>query len=58
MTPNELKQWRESIGMTQLEFSQWLEPKRTPTQVSRWESGYAPIPGWVDAVKKLSELKK
>jgi predicted transcriptional regulator len=51
MTGEDLTKWRESMRMTQLEFSQWLKPKRTPTQISNWERGKSPIPEWVDSIK-------
>lgn len=47
MTAEELRQWRLSMGMTQVEFSQWLIPKISPTWVSLLELGKKPIPEWM-----------
>lgn len=55
MTPEELKDWRKSLGMSQVTFSQWIKPKRTPQQINRWENGHTPIPEWLDAVKVAKE---
>lgn len=56
MKKEELKSWRKSLGMTQVEFSQWIKPKRTPGIVSDWEKGEKPVPEWIDTLKKLHDL--
>ncbi len=56
MTPEELKEWRASLKMTQREFSRFLKPERTETQVSRYENGSANIPEWIETQKRMVEL--
>lgn len=45
MTPAELRQWRDRLGMTQEQLADALsdgrEPKIAPLTVSRWERGEA-----------------
>ncbi|MEB3212939.1 MAG: hypothetical protein VKL39_16415 [Leptolyngbyaceae bacterium] len=58
MTPQELKQWREDLNMSQVEFSQWIKPTRTPGIISQWEVGAKKIPEWLDTLKELRDIKK
>lgn len=46
------------MGMTQVSFSQWITPKRSPTWVSQWELGKKKIPEWVDLIKLLHDEGK
>lgn len=57
MTPEQLKEYREGLGLSQLDFGQWLGKrfandwfKRTNTTVSQWERGEQKIPSWMDAL--------
>jgi len=58
MKPQELKDWRNALGMTQLAFSQWIKPTRTPSIICQWEGGKRPIPEWMDSLKELDGFKK
>jgi DNA-binding transcriptional regulator YiaG len=58
MTPTELKQWRESLGFSQLDFGQWLKPRKTPGTICAWEKGRSPIPEWLDLVKEKSDARR
>ena len=58
MTKEELKEWRTSLGMTQVGFSQWIKPTRTPGIISQWELGLKPIPEWMDTLKEFRDLGK
>lgn len=57
MTRQELRNWRRMLGMTQLEFSQWIRPRRTPGIISQWEKGEKPVPEWIDTFKELQDLR-
>ena len=56
MTPQEVKQLRESLGLTQLEFANKLET--TPVTVCKWEKDVCkPSKLFVREMKKL-EIKQ
>ena len=57
MTPEELKEWRTELGMSQIEFGQYLSPTRTPIIISKWERGVNDIPQWVDNFRELVSLR-
>jgi len=44
MTPDELKETRKALGLTQQTTADWLEVDRV--SVNRWEAGTNPVPGW------------
>jgi DNA-binding transcriptional regulator YiaG len=59
MTPDELKAWRESLGLSQIKFGMsFLPDEYSPSTISAWETGRAPIPGWMSAVKQISDQNK
>ena len=58
MTKEELKEWRNSLQMSQVTFSQWIKPTRTPGVISQWERGTMSIPEWMDTLKEFTDYKK
>lgn len=58
MTKQELKAWRLSLKMSQVEFSQWIKPTRTPGMISQWEIGSRPIPEWMDTLKEMRDSSR
>ena len=49
MTPEELKQWLDARGWTQVKLAK--EIGLTPRQISRWMTGRSVIPTWFVILK-------
>jgi len=58
MTKEELKNWRKSMDMNQIDFGRWVKPQRTRGVIIAWETGIKPIPEWLDTLKELTDLKR
>jgi DNA-binding transcriptional regulator YiaG len=59
MTPEELKDYRKNLGMSQACFGNWLAQKlngewyrRTGVTVYNWEKGIHPIPDWISLLNQ------
>ncbi len=56
MTPQQLKEYRESLNLTQKEFSDKVGLEREKT-ISEYENGKKPIPKWLIKFIELDKKK-
>lgn len=54
MTPEELRDWRESLGLGRTLFARALGVARSA--VKKWEYGERPVPAWLTVVRDLTIL--
>lgn len=56
MTPQELKEFRTSINLTQKEFAEKVGVSRRET-IAEYENGKRNIPGWLAKMVPLLKIK-
>ncbi len=56
MTPQQLKEYRESLNLTQKEFADKVGLDREKT-ISEYENGKKPIPNWLIKFIELDKKK-
>lgn len=55
MKKEELKKWRSKLGMTQVEFAEFLGYERWA--VIKWEQGANPVPKWLDIIRAVKAIE-